>query len=245
MDFNMTKNINLYHGTSKHAWNNTGNILYITSSLQDATNYASEAAMIDEEEGRPVEPIIILIPTEMPEHIILEPDWGWVDGLEHDANGAAFKTPSWEDSLEKCHGICLNGFTESDKENLNILPLNDGTICLYHVTTKDSLADILENGLIPKIGPRSSACGETEPAVFCFKSKEDIEDANWIVDAFEDEDGNDIEIVILEINFTGQKFKSDVGYEIAILEAIEPSDIVMTYSEDWSINDEFGISVKL
>lgn len=237
-------NITFYHGTSSHAWNDSHDCgeLYLTASLDDAMNYACEAAIIDEEAGRTIAPIIILIQpmamSEMLDHVIIEPDWGWATGLEYEAkhSNTEFTPPTWEESLSVCHGICLDKFTSTDKSRLIVLPLNAiNEIDLYHITLKDSLPSILENGLTPMIGLRSLSCKELEPAVFCFTSKESCEDAGWLMDQFQDDD----ELVIIKIAFSGQKIKSDVGYELAILEAIPPTAITMVFNDDWTENNEF------
>jgi len=96
---------------------------------------------------------------------------------------------------------------------------------LFHVTTDDALPLILENGLVPAIGPRSQEADEPRNAVFAFTSREALEDglSNWLGDAFEDHEG---EIFILEFHYSGGKQFQDVEYEIGILEAVHPTDFI-------------------
>jgi hypothetical protein len=61
---------------------------------------------------------------------------------------------------------------------------------LYHITERKNLASILEQGLLPHIGPRASDFGETIPAIYLFESREALEDAilGWLGNEFESED---------------------------------------------------------
>ncbi|MFG6083410.1 hypothetical protein ACEUZ9_004670 [Paracoccus litorisediminis] len=58
----------------------------------------------------------------------------------------------------------------------------------WHVTPKENLTSILKDGLIPAIGPRSEDCGEDTPAVHLFSTFGDLEDAQWLWDAFDEDD---------------------------------------------------------
>lgn len=64
----------------------------------------------------------------------------------------------------------------------------------YHVTTAVALFQILNEGLQPRIGPRSQALGEPAPAIYAFSSLDDCMDATWIESAFAEDD----ELVIIE-----------------------------------------------
>ena len=76
-----------------------------------------------------------------------------------------------------------------------ILP--NGDQLLYHVTEKKNLDAIRNAGLEPRIGDRSRSSNETEPRVYLFRHKLDMEDAvmNWLGDEFDD----DAELVALEV----------------------------------------------
>jgi len=112
---------------------------------------------------------------------------------------------------------------------------------LYHVTLKASLPSILQYGLIPMIGQRSADCGETDEAVFCFPTKEDCDTAmsQWLGEAFDDALVGDDECVYLAIELSNQRSKSDVEYEIAILDTISPESIKMVFNENWSPYEPF------
>lgn len=59
----------------------------------------------------------------------------------------------------------------------------------YHITPVENLDAILRDGLQPCIGPRSRDLGETEPAIYMFESREDIEAGmEWLLDAFDAEE---------------------------------------------------------
>lgn len=73
---------------------------------------------------------------------------------------------------------------------------------LYHVSLKSNLKSIMENGLIPQIGERSIEIGEKEKAVYLFPTIHDMECAlgQWLGDWYNDEYGEDIPLMSLEIN---------------------------------------------
>jgi hypothetical protein len=128
---------------------------------------------------------------------------------------------------------------------------------LYHVTEKTKLPSIMEHGLLPMRGPRSSLCGEAKPAVYCFPGREDLEDAmmNWLGESFVEADIAEGGLVILEIDADGLLIESDAGYELAILEIIQPTRIINVFNEDWTpyksssteteldINESTGLTV--
>lgn len=68
---------------------------------------------------------------------------------------------------------------------------------LWHVTAAGNKNRIEAEGLVPRIGPRSEAAGETVPYVYLFESTNDMEDAliNWLGDELEDE-----ELILCEIS---------------------------------------------
>ncbi len=107
---------------------------------------------------------------------------------------------------------------------------------LFHVTLKSSLDSILQEGLLPRRGPRSSQLGEIDEAVYCFASKEDCENAlmNWLGEAFDDDE----ELVVLEINFEPAISRSDAAYEIAILEPIPGNCIEQVHDADFFCSSE-------
>lgn len=87
------------------------------------------------------------------------------------------------------------GQAQSTRAGQNILPYPGeyGTGCdwrdgdrllppLYHVATEEQVASIRHAGLLPAISERSSEANETAPAVYFFRSPEDVENAmmNWL-----------------------------------------------------------------
>ncbi len=106
----------------------------------------------------------------------------------------------------------------------------------YHVTPEENLPSIMEQGLRPSIGERSAELGETAERVYLFPSKEACEDAlaNWLGEQFDD--GT---LVILEVDITGLAMESDVGFEAACREAIEPNRVQAIFDETFLIQQRF------
>lgn len=68
----------------------------------------------------------------------------------------------------------------------------------HHVTPRENLKSIRQQGLIPRRGKRSAALGEEQDAVYLFTSPEAVHDAliNWLLDEFEEKD----ELVVIDIS---------------------------------------------
>lgn len=82
----------------------------------------------------------------------------------------------------------------------------------YHVTTKDALLSIMEQGLIPQCGERSSDIGEPVPRIYLFPTVNDMETAlmSWFGELFDD----DTELVILEVTVPADLLvEGEVEYE--------------------------------
>jgi hypothetical protein len=97
---------------------------------------------------------------------------------------------------------------------------------LYHVTEKSDLQDILTQGLVPKLGPRSIEAGESNPAIFLFPDIEDMDNAlmNWMGECWDEDD--DTELVALEITLDDNfPLVQTAGWEYMSLNPIEPSCI--------------------
>ncbi len=107
---------------------------------------------------------------------------------------------------------------------------------LFHVTLSSALPAILEEGLLPLIGPRAEQLGEVVPAVYCFGDRLAVEDGlmGWMADAFV-HDGKDEEIAILEIDAEGLSIeRSPEDFEFRILACIQPIRIKSIYDEAWN-----------
>lgn len=98
---------------------------------------------------------------------------------------------------------------------------------LYHVTTADALASILEKGILPRVGPRSAELGEKEPAVYAFTSLDAVEDAlcGWLGEAMPQE----AELVVIEIDMDAPLAHG--SFEVAMKEAVPPASIVRILDE--------------
>ena len=69
---------------------------------------------------------------------------------------------------------------------------------MFHVTSSENLAGILEHGLVPAIGPRSKELGELTPMVYLFTDMDSLDHACWLEDYFCDD-----ELVVVEVDTTG------------------------------------------
>lgn len=109
---------------------------------------------------------------------------------------------------------------------------------IWHVTPTKNIFDILEQGLVPAIGPRSEEIGEDEPQIYVFTDPVTMEDAicNWLGEAFEEDE----ELSIIELDIAPERLviPEDL-YEAYILETVEPSCIVRIVAEQ-----EWGVSVE-
>lgn len=118
-----------YHGTTRKAWrkcNEEPACLYLTSSVKEAEHYAQEAGEVEYEDCGRAHPIVVKISPSALRGLLakpgveIQPDWGWVEGLEHDArkNGGVFKDSdaTWQNSLLKCSSISLGGFQNGFKK---------------------------------------------------------------------------------------------------------------------------------
>lgn len=118
----------LYHGTTRRQWrekHENPSYLNLTCSLSDAQQYADEWVESETDDYGDCHPIVVRIsPTALIKllkkpGVTLEPDWGWVEGQEHDAkkNGGAFTDAdaTWKNSLAKCNGLGIQGFQDKFK----------------------------------------------------------------------------------------------------------------------------------
>jgi hypothetical protein len=106
--------------------------IYLTTNPRDALNYAEEAGIGEycrnEEDGvdEMPEPVVVTIPGSALVQLVLsnslriDPDWGWLDGLESDARnrGEEFREPDWIESLDGCQAIHVAGFAEPHEDGL-------------------------------------------------------------------------------------------------------------------------------
>lgn len=106
--------------------------------------------------------------------------------------------------------------------------VNDTQI-VYHITRKNNLVNIRQQGILPK-KPDDM---DDEYGVYCFPDMDSVEDAmqNWLGERIDDwEDDNDEEYgeICLKINIKdlGQSSNPDVGYEIIVHEAIPAERIL-------------------
>lgn len=67
--------------------------------------------------------------------------------------------------------------------------MTEPTLCtLYHVTPASNVPTILEQGLRPTVGPRSRAQGDALPGIYAFASLLDLDGAQWLADAFDEDE---------------------------------------------------------
>ena len=104
---------------------------------------------------------------------------------------------------------------------------------LFHLTTRHLISKILQEGLLPELGKRSSQCEEVE-AIFLFTSMEAVEDAvlNW----FGDEVGEEVPLGVLKVTLPDSWEENifvdpNVGYEAVCKAPIPPEFIQEYYTE--------------
>lgn len=103
---------------------------------------------------------------------------------------------------------------------------------LYHVTPPANIASILQNGLLPQIGERSAIAGETVPAVFCFSSLDDVENAltNWLGDLFDEEEP----LSLLRVSLDSTAVLGEgAGYEVVVLSPIRAEGVTVLLQDVW------------
>lgn len=100
--------------------------------------------------------------------------------------------------------------------------MEDKSSVVYHVTPTKNLPSIMKNGLIPQIGNRSSQIDGEEEGIYIFPSLEDLEDAHWLGDEFDEDE----ELSVLEIDVSGIPLvDSTVGFEKIIKVPVSPDRI--------------------
>lgn len=93
----------------------------------------------------------------------------------------------------------------------------------WHVTTKARLPSILKKGLLPKKEKRGQGFESSEPRIYLFKSKADMEDGidNWLGDELPEDEP----LVILKINLPDSvKVMDDPELSLSAVTVSEPID---------------------
>lgn len=101
----------------------------------------------------------------------------------------------------------------------------------FHVTDKENLNSILQNGLIPQIGARAKEIGETAEAIYLFSDHKEMNNAlyNWLGEAFDETDVGDL--ILIQIDFPKDKApKADDFYETVYYDDI-PVEYMTFYDE--------------
>jgi hypothetical protein len=105
---------------------------------------------------------------------------------------------------------CLAAIRRIRQENLNVSKFSVPTFrTLYHITSRDNLLSIRQDGLKCSLGSRSHADGFAVPLIHCFEDKIDVEEAitGWVQDVL----GLDGGFVILEFLSHGPATRSKTG----------------------------------
>ena len=107
----------------------------------------------------------------------------------------------------------------------------------FHVSPGRNLPEILQNGLEPRIGPRSDAYGERQPCIYAFRDAEALEDAlgGWLDQVF---DANE-PLLCLAIDADGLELIDDPEipqYEVQIPVLVDPSRISVLSADIWAEN---------
>lgn len=107
------------------------------------------------------------------------------------------------------------------------------TNILYHVTPAENIESILANGLQPSIGQRSLELGEDTPAIYLFRSLEDIDNAlgSWLGRWFDEHYTEPIELKVLKIFISKESesqlylYDDPVSFEVISYSTI-PTDYI-------------------
>ncbi|CAE6795298.1 hypothetical protein R70006_05044 [Paraburkholderia domus] len=128
------------------------------------------------------------------------------------------------------------GAVDAARAGLDAASLTFRSMTVYHVTPQPNLTAILREGLVPRRGERSLDCGEQQDAVFCFPTREacDTGMGGWLGDAFNDCPENGLAVIEIELP-AGMRTRSDVEYELAVLDPIPPSAVTRIFDENWQV----------
>jgi hypothetical protein len=92
---------------------------------------------------------------------------------------------------------------------------------LYHVTPTRNLPKIMQQGLVPKIGPRARHMREPIKGIYLFRSTDDAESGvmNWLGDYF----GDDTRLALLAVKVPpGATEATGAGFETVLTEPVPP-----------------------
>lgn len=125
--------------------------------------------------------------------------------------------------------------TQYSHTELLHVPPKDKSRCFFHVTPMENVQNIMEHGLVPKIGERSGAQGEETPAIYLFPTMDDMDNAlsNWLREWFEDTYGPDVELAIVKAFLPPDiyvHYDLSVAYECYVTEPI-PSRHLFFFTE--------------
>lgn len=125
--------------------------------------------------------------------------------------------------------------TQYSHTELLHVPPKDKSRCFFHVTPMENVQNIMEHGLVPKIGERSGAQGEETPAIYLFPTMDDMDNAlsNWLGEWFEDIYGPDVELAIVKAFLPPDiyvHYDLSVAYECYVTEPI-PSQHLFFFTE--------------
>lgn len=125
--------------------------------------------------------------------------------------------------------------TQYSHTELLHVPPKDKSRCFFHVTPMENVQNIMEHGLVPKIGERSGAQGEETPAIYLFPTMDDMDNAlsNWLREWFEDAYGPDVELAIVKAFLPPDiyvHYDLSVAYECYVTEPI-PSGHLFFFTE--------------
>lgn len=98
-------------------------------------------------------------------------------------------------------------------------------LTLYHVTPLRNVRKIMQNGLVPQVGPRAKELGEEEPAVYLFRTREDAADGvdHWLGDQFPD--GEPLALLEVKVEPSGVKRDDPSVFEVEVGVIIDPRNI--------------------
>ena len=93
---------------------------------------------------------------------------------------------------------------------------------LYHVTPARNLDSITRHGLVPQVGERSMAAGESSKASYFFPSVEALEHGltNWLGDQFPDEE--QLALLTVDVTVGHARPTPNAAYEASVIHVVPP-----------------------
>ena len=116
----------------------------------------------------------------------------------------------------------------------------------YHVTLRKSVPNILARGLQPRLGARSKELGESDKAVFFYKSKKDCKEglSGWFGGCFFGDDIANLVVLEVKLGKNTLSVKEQDG-EFCVLELIDETAIKKVWTVDFTEDISYKFEAAL